>query len=485
MLLTSIRTFHWSVFGCVTGVIFADWLFFNQPAGLNVFVFHIFLLGFLLLQIPLKNMKRHAWLILCLLAGLLFSLMTDPGPLRFWLTWLGLITFVFTARQSWSSNTIEWLARWFHFAFALLTRIPLDLVLISRWFMTGHGSNPFEAIARNIIKWLLPVAGACLFILLFTMANPVLSYWFQELERSITNFLDALSVTLPRFIQWAFVATAFWTFVRIRYKRRHFPAIGAGHSLPDSLLHRCLVLFNLIFAIQTILDFIYLWGGAALPAEMSYAEYAHRGAYPLIGTALLAGGFVLATFRAGAPPAGHVRKLVYVWLAQNILLIINSLWRLHLYVEVYSLTTLRLAAAIWMLLVSAGIALVMWRIYAGKSNAWLLNANFLTLVSVLYVCCFLNFDRTISWYNVQNCKEISGKSVVLDIHYLERLGIESIPALIWFHHNTKGAPKATEAHLAANRLMHNLNQDSKNWKAWTLRRHILRKELAAGKRKKI
>ena len=56
---------------------------------------------------------------------------------------------------------------------------------------------------------------------------------------------------------------------------------------------RSLILFNALFAVQTVLDLIYLWGGASLPDGMSHAEYAHRGAYPLVATALLAAAFVL------------------------------------------------------------------------------------------------------------------------------------------------------------------------------------------------
>ena len=48
---------------------------------------------------------------------------------------------------------------------------------------------------------------------------------------------------------------------------------------------------------QTGLDLAYLWGGLALPDGMSHAEYAHRGAYPLVVTALLAAGFVLIAMR--------------------------------------------------------------------------------------------------------------------------------------------------------------------------------------------
>ena len=94
----------------------------------------------------------------------------------------------------------------------------------------------------------------------------------------------------------------------------------------DAIL-RSLVLFNLLFAVQTILDVIYLWGNTTLPPDISYATYAHRGAYPLILTALLAAGFVLAAMQRGGP-AEHsrvIRPLVYLWVAQNVLLVLSSI----------------------------------------------------------------------------------------------------------------------------------------------------------------
>ena len=90
------------------------------------------------------------------------------------------------------------------------------------------------------------------------------------------------------------------------------------------------ILFNLLFLLQNVLDIEYLWSGAALPAGMSYAEYAHRGAYPLILTALLAGLLTLIAFRRQSTGAGWkwARILVYVWLLQNVFLVASSLLRL-------------------------------------------------------------------------------------------------------------------------------------------------------------
>ncbi len=87
-------------------------------------------------------------------------------------------------------------------------------------------------------------------------------------------------------------------------------AEGRRKNLEDVLfgkaaILRALIVFNLMFAVQTVLDAAYLWGGVALPDGMTYASYAHRGAYPLIVTALIAAGFVLAALQAGQRHLGR------------------------------------------------------------------------------------------------------------------------------------------------------------------------------------
>ncbi len=72
-----------------------------------------------------------------------------------------------------------------------------------------------------------------------------------------------------------------------------------------------LVVFNALFAIQTVMDLLFLWGGVRLLDGMSHAEYAHRGAYPLIVTAILAGAFVLAAMRRDGP--GQKSRLIAIW----------------------------------------------------------------------------------------------------------------------------------------------------------------------------
>nr|WP_233286863.1 DUF4173 domain-containing protein [Bradyrhizobium oropedii] len=196
-------------------------------------------------------------------------------------------------------------------------------------------------------------------------------------------------------------------------------------------ISRSLILFNLLFSIQTILDLIYLWGNGTLPADVTYASYAHRGAYPLIITALLAASFVLVTMRPGGPAERSrvMRSLVYLWIGQNVLLVISAMLRLDLYVQIYLLTYWRIATFVWMLLVVLGLVLILVRIVQRRSNEWLIHANLVTLAIVLYTCSLTNFAAIIADYNIGHSREASGSGVNLDMDYLIRLGPQALPAI--------------------------------------------------------
>ena len=230
-------------------------------------------------------------------------------------------------------------------------------------------------------------------------------------------------------------------------------------------------MFNAVFAVQTILDVIYLFGGLKLPDGMSYAQYAHRGSYPLVVTALLAAGFVLIAYRPG--PATRettsLRRVVLLWLAQNVFLTFTAAWRLHLYANVYSLTRLRVAAAIWMLLVALGLAWIGLRITGGRSNRWLVNRTLTTTLIVLYLCCFVNFENKIAWHNARHCREAGGEGYYLDWSYMQQLGPEAIPALKWLQ--ARGIAQTKND--ALSKLESQVSLQLQNWRGWTYRGWML------------
>ncbi|HWV64203.1 DUF4173 domain-containing protein, partial [Chitinophaga sp.] len=187
--------------------------------------------------------------------------------------------------------------------------------------------------------------------------------------------------------------------------------------------------------------------GKRLPDGLSYADYAHRGAYPLIATAILAGGFVLVATRRGGPGEHSplLRTLVYLWVAQNIWLVISSLLRLDLYVEAYGLTEMRIAAAVWMALVAVGLALIVGKIATGRSNRWLVMTNLAALMLTLWGVAFIDVPALISRFNVEHSREVAGTGPAIDIYYLAGQGPGAIPALDQFLRTAKFATPETRA----------------------------------------
>jgi hypothetical protein len=208
---------------------------------------------------------------------------------------------------------------------------------------------------------------------------------------------------------------------------------------------------------------------------MTYAAYAHRGAYPLIVTALMAGGFVLTAMRPDSSivRSGLIRALVFLWLGQNVTLVLSSILRLDLYVEVYSLTGLRCAAFVWMGLVAAGLVLIVLRIVLGRTNRWLVWANAVTLALALYVCSLVDFPGLIAHFNVMHSREVAGTGQPADVAYLCDLGATALPALDELAKAKAASRPDRQQNDVLSRCRTNLEgrhtERMADWRAWTFR----------------
>lgn len=287
-------------------------------------------------------------------------------------------------------------------------------------------------VKLNAAIWVMPAICGLVFIGLFAEANPV----FADLLGHLDPFAWLTEDGVVRLVFWAFAITAIWPFLRpARAMRKRVVALRAPRAesviFGEAAILRALLVFNALFAFQTALDLALLTGGAALPEGMTYANYAHRGAYPLVVTAMLAAAFVLAALREGSASAANplIRRLVTLWIAQNVLLTATAAFRNALYVEAYGLTELRLAAFVWMALVALGLALIVTRIALGKSAAWLVGRNTIALAATLVTATTINTSALIADYNVSKWLGDPDRVTRIDVHYLMRLGPHAIPAV--------------------------------------------------------
>ncbi|MFT3999043.1 MAG: DUF4173 domain-containing protein [Rhizobium sp.] len=450
-------------------VILADGLLYDREPGLNLFVFaNAVAMGLVFCARRRKSVSRASTLVaLCLIAS---------APLVETTSWMGIaVSLIGLACVSLGASGLM-PRRWTRLPLVLL-RFLLDLPARPfrkagyRWLRRVQKPSP-RGIRYHLRGWIMPLVFAAGFLALFAAANPLIEKTLRSIDLSF--FLQLLDIWRIGF--WLVVAAFLTLLLHPRLKRRRagrHKVAAVATNVEEGLfghaaLLRSLIVFNALFAVQTLLDLAYLWGGASLPDGMSHAEYAHRGAYPLMLTALLAAVFVLVAMRRGGPgdKSALLRGLVHLWIGQNILLCLSSILRLDLYVEVYSLTELRVAAGIWMGLVAIGLFLILLRIVLHRSNEWLIALSSATLVITLYATALADIPGFIARFNVAHSREISGEGIVLDLDYLATLGPAAIPALDTY---LASLPADADVRRVRETLFWRHLGRSRDWRSWTYR----------------
>jgi hypothetical protein len=381
----------------------------------------------LLLQ-PAMRRDRRAIAAFVLAAGYAAVLYDDPSLLAWSLFWVALAIATLLPRTGAFDNAWRWADRLLvHGATGLFGPL-LDIRRLAR--LRPQSGRPGLRSSFPVLA--LPLIGSAVFIALFAVANPLIG---DALAAIKLPSLDQISII--RTGLWLILLLLVWSSFRPRKIRVFFPAVDeeSDYSLPGvsiSSVTLSLILFNSLFALQNGLDLAFLWSDAGLPEGVTLADYAHRGAYPLIATALLAGLFVLVTLRPGSETAAVplIRRLVVIWVGQNIFLVASSILRTIDYVEAYSLTRLRIAALAWMLLVAIGLFLICWRMLRARSAGWLINANTFAAGLLLSIASIVDLGAVTAAWNVRNAREVAGSGAGLDLCYLDGLGAAALVSLV-------------------------------------------------------
>ncbi len=406
-------------------VLSADLLFWDHDLGVSVAIFTL-ALSAAILAMRENPTTRKQWLIwssiqvTCNLPVIEFV-----QPLSLMFSFLGLTAL--TAWVAYGRIVGVWQALWLMLRASTIGAVQLPVMVAEDIAEVRPGAK----FKRHALALVLPAAVGLVFLVLMTSANPIL----EQMIESLASLEFLTPDRIIRLFFWCFAVSFLWPYLNLRdawigqgapggeIKKRSTPRFDSIFN-PASV-RNSLILFNAMFLVQTVLDIGVLSGGAALPEGMTYAQYAHRGAYPLAMTALLAGAFAIASHKLIGNTV-ILRALLYLWLAQTMFLVLTAAFRLGLYVEIYALTYLRVRAFIWMGLVFIGLVLIVIKINRDLSIGWLVRSNLISLGLTLYTCCFVNFAYLIADYNQSRWSE-NGR---FDSGYLCRLGEQALPVAL-------------------------------------------------------
>ncbi|WP_315762692.1 DUF4173 domain-containing protein [Sphingomonas sp. Y38-1Y] len=453
-------TFLAKIVGAVALIGLADFLFYGEEPGWTLGGFALAWAA--VLALVRRDVRRSGPARSALAGAALFgaAMIDDPGPLDWVLFWTAIASAALLPLGRFD-HAINWVGGLLVHAVRGLATPVRDLRRLMRPRRPA-GRSKFRHVAATLA---LPVIGGGVFLMLFAAANPLIANAFAAIR-----FPD-VGTGMLHLLFWSIVLLAIWPGFRparaVLHDRGTLRDQGSLPSIPLLPLILSLVTFNAVFAIENVLDLVFLWSGAPLPAGVTLADYAHQGAYPLIVTALLAAGFVLIAARPGSAAAASplVRRLIVLWVAQNLLLVASSIHRTLDYVAAYSLTGLRIAALGWMGLVAVGLVLITWRMLAGRTTRWLINANTLAAGVLLTAAAFSNLGAIAATWNVRH----ASRGEDLDLCYLGSLGPSALLPLIELEARAGGPVLRDRAAFLRARAMRTLELDQADWHRWTWR----------------
>ena len=235
--------------------VLADWLFYGERVGLSLSLFAIAIAGgAVLFNHAALDLRRALTSAATLVAGLAPAV-EELNPLSFLILVTAMVIALLLATNP---ETTELADR---------ARALRNFVLF----------GPFDSSPRHSRSSTCrrsPAAshfGCCrrrsatVFVALFALANPVIEQWVSLLNPKL--ILEYVSI--PRVLFWTTMLALIWPFIHVRWRSKKMaatvapelpesrealaPFVPARFLGPSSIL-RSLILFNLLFAAQSVLD---------------------------------------------------------------------------------------------------------------------------------------------------------------------------------------------------------------------------------------
>ncbi|MES2847452.1 MAG: DUF4173 domain-containing protein [Bacteroidota bacterium] len=188
-----------------------------------------------------------------------------------------------------------------------------------------------------------------------------------------------------------------------------------------------LVLLNLLLFFINWIDVVYVWFGFKYSSDINLSQYVHEGAGLLIFSIILAMLVLLFFFRGNLNFYKKNKWLkvgAYVWIMQNIILVVSVFFRDYYYIHEFGLAYKRIGVLVFLTLVLAGLLTVYIKISQVKTTYFLLKVNAWVVMVVLVLSSCIHWDETIAEYN------LSRKSTLpLDVKFLLSLSDKALPVL--------------------------------------------------------
>ena len=421
--------------GSIALISFFEFLTYDQKhfmyaPGANVLIFSIISLALAisLYQPSLKN-KVFWWSCFGSIASAI-NITYQPDNWSILIYILSHFLVVGSIQSENNKNILYSLAQWFLMQFSSPFYTIKFLVDPSNW--KSHSRKVIWKITK-LVAIPLVIFGA--FLAMYSFANPQFEKIF--LTPMATFFTNLVDFNFGRIFIWMVGAMfVIPLMIPIQYKKvilnpareqKHinrkrkavkklFKNLDLSNELRISTL--TLIGLNLLIFFFNILDIVYVWISTTPRTASELSNYVHSGTNMVILSIVIGSAMILFFFRKNInfhPKSGLIKRLSFIWLAQNCFLAISTLQRNMLYVNEYGLTMKRLGVVVFISLVLIGLYFTYQKVAKKHTIKYFISRTLLATYIVLVGFSLVDHPRLI----IAHAAFIQKDNI--DIRYLKML----------------------------------------------------------------
>lgn len=447
------RAERMNFFLTITGAILFNWLFWNEKMAVNTILYDLFIIAVLFSLYP---NARHSSTVRWLLAGHLICLamlvLHNSSLSKFaTVSTLFLISAFaqFVHRSAWfaAGSVVE----------NALFAAPSFLETVSS---APNRSKKSRFLKRWVRFLVIPLLIAFMFFVIYSFGNSVFLGMTEKFGDQLFSAIEQLFQFLsPQRFAFLLLGLLLTTVFLLRSKLHYFS--GKEKLQKDELLRErqkktglvsglllaamgklakgmmaiknintvgliSLVLLNVLLLVVNSIDISYIWIGFNA-GEVSLYRMVHEGANILVLSIVLAIIVLLLFFKGNLNFYRNnkwLKRLAYLWIAQNMVLVVSVSLRDFYYIREAGLGRNRIGILFYLLLVVIGLITVAWKIHRHKTVYYLLRVNAWAAIAVMVAATTVNWDQLIVDYNLSR-----KDNLVMPVFYMVTLSDSVLPTL--------------------------------------------------------
>ena len=423
---------HRPLLTCLASATFFTFLFKGTGIGLNLLLFEVFVLGALFIT---RRFPMEGYVLLTVSGTLITAIMVVLYG-----STLALIVNLLSVALTIGVLLAPELGA-LHHAAALA---GAHMIAAQRSFLRllpvpGNNGSGLRITPRGVFSITLVPLILLLFSMLYSASNP----YFGELAEGVHSWISHIDASLPVVFLIGLVLSTFLLVITHNERMVQWMKARMDTLLPSDLSEQgdrmhalrneaaigILLLggLNALLLLLNALDIHHVWFNFHFEGQYLKA-FVHQGTWLLILSIVLGALIVLYYFRGDLNfyrKNRTIKWLSYLWLTQNLVLVVSVAIRNYWYIHHYALAYKRIGVAFFLLATLVGLLLIMVKVRDQRSHHFLVRWNMVSIYSVALLMTLVDWDVVIARYNMAHRER-----AFVELDYLATLGDKTLPYMM-------------------------------------------------------